>query len=216
MSDLLMLITILMAVPFFVQITAIYVSVKMLIFMCFIGVTAFNVARESRDAEEAQVYIDKVNQEYCIGLDNIYHDSLLSSAGIKFVWQNLRGRLFDILVTSSCLLFIPTHIIFILYCVFVVMSALCFLKDIGIAIYWYLDIRNKHRRGKITNLQENFLDKGSSHSITQIMVEKQKLLDTNGKKEYPETAKVLELPLGSGTNDNSGRMTVAAIGNKHH
>ena len=208
MTDLLMLSTILFAVPFFAQIATIYASVKMLIFACFVGVSIFNVVRESRDTKEAQSYIDEVNQEYCTGLDGIYKDSLISKVGAKFVWQNFRGRLFDILVTSSCLLFIPSHITFVLYCVFVAISALCFLKDVGIAIYWYLDIRNKHRNEKMVNLQENSLDKNPSRSITQIMTETQNLPDTNREKKYSETEhhETLKMAERATSNDIDGNL----------
>ena len=78
--------------------------------------------------------IEKDDDKYAISLQNIRENGFLSSSGMKFVWQNFKGRLFDFVVTSMFLAFMNlSGTWFVLYCIFVIWGAIGIIKDIIVA-----------------------------------------------------------------------------------
>lgn len=108
-------------------------------------------------AVEKQIKRD--DDEYNASLQNIRENGFLSSSGMKFVWQNFKGRLFDFVVTSMFLAFMNlSGTWFVLYCIFVIWGAIGIIKDIIVARYCYCCLINNKFGSEINKCAKVFIE----------------------------------------------------------
>ena len=103
--------------------------------------------------------IEKDDAKYETNLRNIRENGFLSSSGMKFVWQNFKGRLFDFVVTSTFLTFMNlSGTWFVLYCIFVIWGAIGIIKDIIVARYRYCRLINNKFGSEINKYSKVFIE----------------------------------------------------------
>ncbi len=132
--------------------------------------------------------IEKDDAAYEISLRNIYKHGFFLGYGIKFVWQNFKGRLFDFVVTSMFLLFMNlSGTWFVLYCIFVIWGAIGIIKSIIVARYDYCCLVNNKFKSECSKFMKSTVEyaryKHGQYFANYDDKPKQKTIDNENKEK---------------------------------
>ena len=122
--------------------------------------------------------INKDDKKYEKQLFNIYKYGFFSRYGIKFIWNNCRGRLFNFAITSLFLALINLPgTWFIVYCIFVIWSSIGIIKDIIVTRYYYcsyVEQRKSIEMTRIKSIKENAVDRQQTNDAnnSEVTLEK--------------------------------------------
>ncbi|MBQ9491633.1 MAG: hypothetical protein IJU86_02520 [Firmicutes bacterium] len=139
------------------------------------------------DKQKVKQQIKEDDDAYKISLRSIHKNGFFSSAGIKFVWEKFKGRLFDFVVTSMFLVFMNlSGAWFVLYCIFVVWGAVGIIKDIILARYDYCCLVNDKFKSECSKFTKSTVEY-AKHKHGQYFANyddkpKQKTIDNENKK----------------------------------